>query len=193
MFPEKEIVIEAEEDAASGPPDDQAQRYVLQREHPFALRTTTTLYRPVCLLRRLLREYEQHAADQRDGVQEELSADVLSAVERNIPAATRHFAEFAAAVSRAPQQVLAQAAPPQQNIALAGRMRRPTCNVMPFLSKVYVCCRSSDTVSTLRPPHCGLRKRQCLPLLTFLSASSAALHGSSSSRCMLLSGLPVLP
>ena len=36
---------------------------------------------------------------------EELSADVLSAVERNIPAATRHFVEFAATVARAPEQV----------------------------------------------------------------------------------------
>ena len=56
--------------------------------------------------RRLLREYEEQVAAQRDGAQEELSTDVLSAVERNIPAATRHFAEFAAAVSRAPQQVV---------------------------------------------------------------------------------------
>lgn len=39
---------------------------------------------------------------------EELSADVLSAVERNIPAATRHFVEFAATVARAPEQVREQ-------------------------------------------------------------------------------------
>ena len=39
---------------------------------------------------------------------EEVSADVLSAVEQNIPAATRHFVEFAATVARAPEQVLTE-------------------------------------------------------------------------------------
>ncbi len=105
MFPEKEIVIEAEEDAASGPPDDRAQQYVPATQS-FQMAFVPGLFTLLCAHgRRLLREYEQQAAAQQDGAQEELSADVLSAVERNIPAATRHFAEFAAAVSRAPQQV----------------------------------------------------------------------------------------
>ena len=55
---------------------------------------------------RLIRQYEADRAVNGELPAEEVSADVLSAVEQNIPAATRHFVEFAATVARAPEQVL---------------------------------------------------------------------------------------
>ena len=52
-----------------------------------------------------MRQFQADRAVHGEVPAEELSADVLSAVERNIPAATRHFVEFAATVARAPEQV----------------------------------------------------------------------------------------
>ena len=52
-----------------------------------------------------MRQYDAERVLHGELPAEELSADVLSAVERNVPAATRHFVEFASAVARAPEQV----------------------------------------------------------------------------------------
>ncbi len=107
IYPEQELVIEAEEDAAVAPTDDQSRRYAAHHRAFVSSKLPACWGRfgPCRSSRRLLQQYQDQLAAHGEGAPEELTADVLSAVESNIPLATRHFAEFAAAVSRAPEQV----------------------------------------------------------------------------------------